>query len=232
MHLFYQPLLKKDFFRLENEEFHHCVQVLRHQRGDKINVTDGNGLIAETILVSISKKAAEFEIILKTQIPSKGFSHHLGIAPTKNIDRMEWMIEKVAELQVDEVTFLSCENSERRKIRLDRLEKKVISAMKQSGSPYKTRINDIIIFEEFVEKNYTAQKYIAAVQYDASYLQDILNPSGNYITLIGPEGDFSIKEIELAKERGFIPVKLGSPVLRTETAGLYISSMINFSNRF
>ena len=233
MHLFYQPLLKNGQFQLETEEARHCNQVLRHQKGDRIWVTDGKGTLAEVKIIELTKRTVNFTILRGEFRPKKSFHHHLAIAPTKNLDRMEWMVEKAAEMQVDEITFLLCQNSERRKLRMDRLEKKVISAMKQSKSAYKTTLHDIIAFEKFIEKpTGESEKYIAVVDPENKHIGDELSSNRNICTLIGPEGDFSPSEIDLARKNGYRSVSLGTPTLRTETAGLLVLSQVNFINRF
>lgn len=233
MHLFYQPLLKKQIFRLENEEFAHCTTVLRHKEGDHIKVTDGNGLISEAKIISIRKKQLEFEVISSLIQERKKFYHHLLIAPTKNTDRMEWMIEKISEFRLDELTFIHCDHSERKKLRLDRLEKKAISAMKQSGSAYITKINELTNFSSAISLLYDFDvKGIAVVDPSNTYFRNIIKPNSKIATLIGPEGDFSSNEVKLAKENGFMPITLGESTLRTETAGLAVSMMVNMINEY
>ncbi|MEM9340259.1 MAG: RsmE family RNA methyltransferase, partial [Bacteroidota bacterium] len=141
MSIFYQNPVLKTTNTLSQEESKHCAQVLRHTAGDEILVFDGQGCRYTGILTKVSKSACEFEVKSTEHFPKKPFSVHLAIAPTKNTDRMEWMVEKLCEIGVDQLTFLVTQHSERRKLRLDRMEKKVISAMKQSKNPFKLHIN-------------------------------------------------------------------------------------------
>ena len=218
--------------QLSEEEARHCVQVLRHQSGDEITIFDGVGGVHRSVLTSVSKKVCKFEIIESQLTPRKPFRIHLAIAPTKNADRMEWLIEKLGELGVDELTLIKSTHSERKQLRLDRLEKKAISAMKQSGFPYKLIINELKPFSDFMKEDPSEAKFIAHVDSAHKHLAEKLNAGATTSILIGPEGDFSKEELELAKRNGYQPVSLGRNTLRTETAGLVACCMVNFVNRF
>ena len=232
MAIFYQRDVQEGINKLSEEESRHCTLVLRRKAGDEITVFDGNGGKHHAILTHITKKACEFEVVSSEKAESKHFSVNLGIAPTKNADRMEWLIEKLAELGIDEVTFIQTHNSERRKLRLDRLEKKAISAMKQSGNPFLLKINPLVDLESFVENSDADIKLIAHVDKTNDYLTDLIQPKKRVSVLIGPEGDFSPEEITKTKKCGFKAGSLGQNVLRTETAGFVACCLINNANRF
>ncbi len=231
MNTFYEPRLKEGINHLSEEESKHCVQVLRHQVGDEIELMDGQGLVIRAKLTSVNKKKCEFEVVSKTESKPKPFQVHLAIAPTKSIDRMEWMVEKLSEIGVDEITFLKTDHSERGKIRIDRIQKKAISAMKQCKFPFLTRINDLTSFSEFVEKTESSEKWMAHVG-EHPYLANLTEAKQSTSILIGPEGDFSSTELELAAKHGFQPVSLGKTTLRTETAGLLACHFVNVVNGF
>ncbi|MEP1096563.1 MAG: 16S rRNA (uracil(1498)-N(3))-methyltransferase [Cyclobacteriaceae bacterium] len=232
MAIFYEKGISQGIRFLSKEESRHCSQVLRHSSGDEIMLLDGVGGKHRAILSEVSKKTCSFEVVESTIEPSRSFSIHLAIAPTKNTDRMEWMVEKLSEIGVDELTFLKTQHSERKNIRLDRLEKKAISAMKQSGSPFKLKINEVVDIKRFVDSDKADQKFIAHVNPEHSYLSSQLNISKHVSLLIGPEGDFSNEELQSATGRGFEPVSLGKNTLRTETAGFVACCMVNFINNF
>jgi 16S rRNA (uracil1498-N3)-methyltransferase len=230
MNTFYEKNIKSSIFELSEEEAKHALVVLRLKSGDEIRILDGNGGVYRAVLTQVDKKKCVFAILEEFQAPLKPFRIHLAIAPTKNADRMEWMVEKLGEIGVDELTFITTAHSERTKLRLDRLEKKAISAMKQSGNPFLMRINATIDFKSFISTCTEAEKYIAHVSPDHTYLGSIVQSKKSAIVLIGPEGDFSLEEVNLAIQKGFKPVSLGKNVLRTETAGLIGCQMINVVN--
>ncbi|MDW3193807.1 MAG: RsmE family RNA methyltransferase [Cytophagales bacterium] len=230
MHLFYKPDLKENA-TLEGDEFHHCVKVLRHQAGDVVFMTDGQGAMAKVTIDGISKSALQFSAIERLDQPAKPFGVHLFICPTKNFDRMEWMVEKAAEIQVDEITFINSRNSERPKANLGRLEKKAVSALKQSKSAWKMQINTIQPFDQVIEK-LTGESFLAYVEEKQQALKDSISPDKQVNLFIGPEGDFTPEEVALAKAKGIQPVSLGKSVLRTETAGLLACHTVNLMNGF
>lgn len=232
MSAFYEKTIAEGSTKLSEEESKHCAQVLRKKEGNRITIFDGIGGIYEAVLVSVNKKSCEFEVLEKSQREPKNFRIHLAIAPTKNIDRIEWMVEKLGELGVDEITFLKTEYSERTKLRLDRLERKAVSAMKQSRYPYLMKLNDVAPFNEFVKNCASEEKWIAHVDRTHKYLGDVVMAGKNATMLIGPEGDFSLDEVEMAKKSGFGAVSLGATTLRTETAGLAACHLINVINKF
>lgn len=232
MTIFYHNTLKEGENELSEEESKHCSQVLRHKAGDAIMVFDGNGGQHGSVLTQVGKKKCIFEITESNYAPNKSFKIHLGLAPTKNADRMEWMIEKLSEIGVDEVSFIQAQHSERKKLRLDRLQKKAISAMKQSGNPFLLKINELIPFQQFIKESTSDLKLIAHVDDSHQYLSEAALQQKSIIILIGPEGDFSNDEISKAKDAGFQTVSLGQNTLRTETAGFVACCMINTINKY
>ncbi len=227
---FYQPEIVHGNCSLPEEEHVHCSKVFRKAVGDDIGIYDGVGGAYVVRLTEVTKKHSHFEIVESRQLPAKPFYNHLAIAPTKSMDRMEWFVEKACELGVDEITLILTKNSERNKIRIDRLEKKAISALKQSKSGYLTKINDLTAFESFISVVKGDSKYIAVVTPGLPYFARKLTEKQAIVTLIGPEGDFAPSEVSQASDHGFAQVSLGSSTLRTETAGLMAGHFVNMIN--
>lgn len=227
MYLFYTPDIENNHC-LSEEESQHCIRVLRYDRGDEILLTDGRGMTYQARITNPHPKHCEFEILSsQKQEPHHHFHLHIAIAPTKNIERLEWMVEKCTEIGVDEITPLLCRFSERKQLRTDRLEKIILSAAKQSLTPYLPVLHDLTPFDEFITSSSrvsgSSRLYIAhCYELDKRVLKtEIAMHKGEGITiLIGPEGDFSEQEIDLALQNGYIPVSLGNSRLRTETAGV------------
>ncbi len=228
---FYQPVIEQSP-TLDGDEFKHCVRVLRKKSGDLIGIFDGQGSYFTTRIDVIAKNHCTLELLDKKALQQKPFRTHLAIAPTKSMDRMEWMIEKLGELGIDEVTFIHTQHAERPKIKTDRLEKKAISAMKQSKSGFLIQINPLIRFSDFIAKTQLENKFLAAVIPDLPSLKQLVAPGSSTLILIGPEGDFSADEITLATNNGFRLVSLGQNTLRTETAGLIACHVINMINDY
>lgn len=228
MHLFYQPDLST--LQLPDDEAHHAMKVLRLQAGDEIEITDGMGLWALAKIKVITKTTCTFEILQKKFIGPRKFSIHLAIAPTKNIDRIEWMLEKCIELGIEKITLLSTQHSERRKVNLERLTKITTAAMKQSQQVWLPLLDETN-FAELLQTE-ASQKFIAHVDSaNPELLQKVAVPLGHYLILIGPEGDFSNDEVNQAMSYGFKKVSLGPTRLRTETAGLAACHILNLINQ-
>ena len=228
MELFFEPDIDKTL-TLNEQESRHCISVLRHKAGDKINVANGMGSYFKCVIIKPHPKRCEVEIVSKETFDKRNFNIHIAIAPTKNIDRTEWFIEKVTEIGVEKITLLMCEHSERKKVRLDRLEKIVISASKQSLKAYKPVLTDLIPFKEFVQKE--DKGFIAHCNSsDLPHLKDVYKTWDDATVLIGPEGDFSPAEVEFALQNGFTEISLGSSRLRTETAGMVACTILNMLN--
>lgn len=229
MHLFYQSQLP-EIKNLDQDESKHCIKVLRKQVGDEINIIDGKGTFYKAKITNANPKKCEFEIIETTKEANPSFHRHLAIAPTKNMDRMEWLIEKVTELGIDEISFFQSFHSERKIIKIDRLEKKVISAMKQSLKAKKPILNEIISFNKLLENVNAENKLIAYVDFENKvHMKNELDLQKDSLVLIGPEGDFTPEEVDLAVTKGFKKVSLGNSRLRTETAALAAVHLMNLA---
>ena len=220
---------------LPQEEALHAMRVLRLKGGDEMFLMDGVGNYyrARVTIAATHHCYYEIEETLSQDPQWKGHLH-LAIAPTKMIDRIEWMVEKMTEVGVDEVSFLACQFSERRQIRNTRLEKIAVSAMKQSHKAWKPVLNDMVSFKHFVKQPFTGRKYSAHCyeEIPRTYLFDELRkPSDcqDAVVMIGPEGDFSVQEVQTALDAGFTSVDLGKSRLRTETAGLSAVMMMQLS---
>lgn len=226
MHLFYQPDISTGI--LPPEESHHAVKVLRLTPGSVITLADGAGHHHQAVLKDISATRVAFQITSTTHTPKRDFSIHLAIAPTKNIDRIEWLLEKCTEIGVDSITPLLCKTSERKVVNHDRLEKVIISALKQSMQPYKPVLHPLMEFGAFVKQpSLPTQRFIAHMGATSLSLTKTALPHRDYVILIGPEGDFTPTEVNLAQENKFVSVGLGPSRLRTETAGLMAVVMLN-----
>lgn len=230
MHLFYKPDLAENS-TLEGDEFHHCVKVLRHKEGDVVFMTNGEGILHKVTIDRITRGVLQFSTTERLDQPPKPFRVHLFICPTKNFDRMEWMVEKAAEIQVDEITFITSQNSERPKANLGRLEKKAVSALKQSKSAWKLQLNPIQSFSQAIN-SLTGESFLAYVEEKQQMLNDVISMGKPTNLFIGPEGDFTADEVALAKKQGIKMVSLGKSVLRTETAGLLACHTVNLVNGY
>jgi len=233
---------------LEAEEARHCAQVLRKKVGEHIFVVDGAGGFYESELIEVHKKSCKASIIKQVKpYNPRPFHLHIGIAPTKNISRFEWFLEKATEIGVDEITPLLCFHSERKNVRHDRLEKVLVAAMKQSIKAYLPKLNPLTKYKDFIAPSTTLRTgyvksndatnknsnvfYIAHCHGNIeSHLQEKYQPRQNVTILIGPEGDFSKEELDLAFAKSFEEVHLGQSRLRTETAGVVACHTVNLLN--
>jgi len=203
-------------FALPEEESKHIVRVLRYENGGQFLLLDGKGLIITAEVTDAHPKKCLVKVVSKEMKIRTGSEFHLAIAPTKNLDRMEWMVEKIVEIGATKLTFLNCERSERVQLKLDRLRRVAISAMKQAQHDFLLEIEELQNFPEFVANN--PKGGIAhCLEADKKAVNELKDHS---CILIGPEGDFSEKEIELALKHGYEAVHLGESRLRTETAGM------------
>lgn len=221
MQIFYAPNITTSL-ELPESEAKHCTQVLRLQEGDTITITDGQGFFYEATLTVASKKKCRVRIDRTIEVEKLYPNHlHIAIAPTKRMERMEWWVEKATEIGIDEISFLNTQFSERRSINLERIEKKVISATKQSLKAHLPKINPMVDFHEFIKQNLKEQKFIAhCYPTEKELFKKALHPHTDTVILIGPEGDFSEEEVLMATDKGYIPITLGEARLRTETAAL------------
>jgi 16S rRNA (uracil1498-N3)-methyltransferase len=232
MQLFYLPEIIEGRRQLSEEESMHCVRVLRMKEKDTIRIVDGQGGFYSAEIVKADPKKCFFEI--KESIKDFGkrnYYVHIAISPTKSADRSEWFLEKAVELGVDEISFIKAEHSERKHLNTERMKKVAVSAMKQSVKAYLPLIHELQTFKEFISHTRKGQKFVAHLEAgEKKHLKDLMIKNETYCILIGPEGDFSPSEIELAMKNEFIPVTLGSSRLRTETAGIAACHIMNLMN--
>lgn len=233
MALFYVPELASGNI-LPEDESQHAVKVLRLQVGDEIVVVDGVGGFYKAKITNPHPKHCGFEIIeTKLNYGKRDYRLHIAIAPTKNIDRLEWFIEKATEIGIDEITPIICRHSERKIVKEERLEKIIVSAAKQSVKAYFPKLNPLTTLDELFKNHQASQKFIAhCYEQDKRLLQTEVQKSKDVIILIGPEGDFSLEEVENAISNGFVPVSLGESRLRTETAGVVSCNTVAIINQF
>jgi 16S rRNA (uracil1498-N3)-methyltransferase len=222
---------------LPDDEAVHAVRVLRMTVGDEMMLMDGEGTFYRAQVTLASQKHCLYEIVESLPQERQWQGHiHLAIAPTKLMDRIEWMTEKVVEVGIDELSFLDCQFSERRSLKLSRIEKIVVSAVKQSRKAYMPKLNDMESFKTFINQHTMGNRYIAHCydEVERVNLFDELRKGGtdeDALVLIGPEGDFSIDEVKMAVEAGFVSVDLGKSRLRTETAGLSAVMMMQLAKQ-
>lgn len=233
MHLFYTPDILNNN-ELPEEEALHCIRVLRLSIGDEVMLTDGKGAFYKAIISTCSNKKCLVEIIDKIQEEKPWLAHlHLAMAPTKNMDRIEWFAEKATEIGFDELSFFNCRYSERKIVKNERIERILISAVKQSFKASVPILNEIIDFNKFISKDFKGQKFIAhCYPGEKPLLKDVLKRGEDALVLIGPEGDFSEEEVEKAVNAGFQPISLGRVRLRTETAALVACHIMNLINQY
>ncbi|VAW22897.1 16S rRNA (uracil(1498)-N(3))-methyltransferase [hydrothermal vent metagenome] len=232
MQLFYIPYIPGESVWLDETESKHCIRVLRLGIGDKIQLVDGKGGVYEARISDPNPKRCSLEVIsTENNYGEKGFSLHVAIAPTKNIARFEWFLEKATEIGVDEITPVLCRFSERKSLKPERLEKIIIAAMKQSLKAYLPKLNQLIPFGQLLGQPFEGGKYIAhCYEGKKKHLKDSIKKNENSLVLIGPEGDFSKEEVNLALRHGFKGITLGNSRLRTETAGIAACHIINLAN--
>lgn len=237
MQLFYTSEIEPHHttFILSEEESKHAVRVLRLTQGEKIHLIDGKGGLYETEIIDAHPKRTTLSVLaVQENFGKMSYEVHLAVAPTKNIDRIEWFLEKATEVGLTSYTPIICEHSERKEVKVERLEKVAIAAMKQSLKAYLPQVKPAVSFSKFIQevKNSSISKGIAhCVDSDKKFIFTSFEPKGKYLILIGPEGDFSEKEISQAIDAGFIPLSLGEARLRTETAALASVLEISLLNR-
>ncbi len=230
MQLFYSTIILDDEILLDKQESHHCIRVLRKKMGDKIYVIDGNGPLYTGEIIEVDPKKCVLRIIDKNiEFHNRESYIHIAIAPTKSMDRFSWFLEKAVEIGIDEFSLLITQNSERQKINIDKCKKTIISATKQSLQGKIPIINELINFNEFMQfKHKESAKSIGFIHEEIkSSFADIHHGESSHLICIGPEGDFSNSEIDLAIENGFSPISLGNTRLRTETAGMVATTLAN-----
>ena len=233
MNIYYAPEIVKTPF-LPEEESLHCVKVLRQKQGDVISVIDGAGTLYEVEIVNAHQKRTEVKILNCVDgFGSHPYRLHMAVAPTKSIDRFEWFVEKATEIGIDVITPLLCKHSERKVVKVDRTERIALSAAKQSYKALVPTIDTMLDFETFVKGFKDVPNCFIAHCYemvDKPYLFDVCVPGKDVVVLVGPEGDFSEKEVRLAMDYGFRSVSLGESRLRTETAGVVAVHLVSVAN--
>lgn len=232
MNLFYAPHIAPPVFQLSPEESKHVVKVLRMKTGDRIFFTDGKGFLYRCRIADALPKGTLIEVLKKEKGEDRrGFYLHMAVAPTKNISRYEWFLEKATEIGIDRITPFVSEHSERKAVKPERLNRVMTAAMKQSLKTFHPVLDEIVLFRELLREPFEGQKFIAFIGPEITpELSKVYVPGRNAFVLIGPEGDFSPKEVEEAMECGFVPVRLGPSRLRTETAAVAACHTINLLN--
>jgi len=233
MQLFYNSTLDNSIsqFSFSSEESKHIVKVLRKKEGDTLSITNGKGYIYEAEIIEANLKRCKAELISHKKIHSPKHSLHLAVAPTKINDRFEWFLEKATEIGVTEITPIICERSERKVIKLERMQKVLQSAMKQSLQAYLPKLNPAISYSEFLLTEKTGLLFVAhCAKGEKMELKRRVAPDKDVTVLIGPEGDFTQNEIDLAYEKGFLPISLGRNRLRTETAAIVACTTVSMIN--
>lgn len=232
MYLFYNPLVSEDIINLNEDESKHCIRVLRLKLNDIVWVTDGNGKMLKTSIIDDNKSKCVLQVVETiNNYNQRKFKLHIAISPLQSSERLEWFIEKATESGIDEITPILCEHSEQKKINIERLQKVAVSAMKQSLKAYLPKINPLVKFNDFIKTEFNGQKGIAHCYKEKSHLKDWYKEKSDCIILIGPEGDFSQKEIDFALENNYTGISLGSSRLRTETAAVTACVAVNILNK-
>ena len=235
MNLFYAPDILQTL-SLPEEESQHCAKVLRMKAGEHIHIIDGVGGLYEAEILEAHPKRTQVSIISEQhEYGRRPFRLHLAVAPTKNIDRFEWFVEKATEIGFDELTPLCCRYSERKVIKPERIEKILVSAAKQSLKAYVPRLNPMITAKEFIGNSsflIPHSSLFIAHCYDQpkQHLFNACQPGGDVVVMVGPEGDFSEEEVELALRNSFQAITLGESRLRTETAGVVACHLVTVAN--
>ena len=235
MQLFYTPDIDPSttHYFLSEEESKHCIRVLRLENGADVQLIDGKGGLYQAKVKDSHPKRTLLQIIsVLTAFNKRNHYLHIAMAPTKNIERMEWFLEKATEIGIDEVSCIICQRSERKEVKTERLNKIITSAIKQSIKAYHPVLNEPLTFNQLLAKPFDGQKYIAHCEKtDKINLRSDLVNNGRYLILIGPEGDFTPDEIAGALQNGYKAITLGESRLRTETAALEACFEVNFLNR-
>lgn len=239
MHLFYTPDITSDIYTLNEEESKHSIRVLRLRIGDPVILIDGVGGWYEAVIKDDNPKNCKVSILeTKKEFGKRDLRLHIAIAPTKNMDRLEWFTEKATEMGIDEITTLDCQNIKRTVVKAERLNKVAVSAIKQSLKAYLPKINEMMELKKLIVSNgnFKGQKFIAHCYSNISekdnrtHLKNLYKKGNDALILIGPEGDFSVEEVKFAINNGFKEISLGSSRLRTETAAMYACATVNILN--
>lgn len=232
MHIFFEENLENALIELSPEESRHCAKVLRLKAGDVVGFVDGKGTFAQAELMEVSPKSVSATITRRQLHAERNFRIHMAVAPTKNIDRFEWFLEKATECGVEAITPLICAQSERTVVKPDRLQKIMLAAMKQSQRTFLPLLHEAVRFRDFLAKLPATDQLLIAHcdEGEKNPLREVYQPGRNVVMLVGPEGDFQPQEVQWALEKGGVPVSLGQARLRTETAALVACMQLNFLN--
>ena len=233
MHLFFAPDVHGNLCTLDAEESHHCIKVLRLQVGEHVQVTDGKGTLYKTEIQDANPKASTLHILETLTETVAAWQLHVAIAPTKNIARIEWLIEKLTEIGMASFMPVIMQRSERKILKSDRMKKIVMEAMKQSGRRYLPEVHELCSFSEMIAgtESFKGQKFVLhCIEKERNTFQEAYKKGENALILIGPEGDLHNNEVEQAIGKGFIPITLGNVRYRTETAALVASCTLHSLN--
>jgi 16S rRNA (uracil1498-N3)-methyltransferase len=235
MQLFYTPDIDaaSSTYFLNEEESKHGIRVLRLQAGDQVQLIDGKGNFYTAAITDAHPKRTQLQIVsVQKEFNKRNHYLHIAVAPTKNIERLEWFLEKATEIGIDEISLIICQRSERKEAKVERLNKIITAAIKQSIKAYHPVLNEPVHLSKLLPTKFNGQKLIAHCEPGGKQaLKELVKPEGKYLILIGPEGDFSPKEIEDALKNDFKAITLGESRLRTETAALEACFEVNFLNR-
>ena len=235
MHLFYTPDIAPSHpqYFLNEEESKHAIRVLRLEAGSEVQLIDGKGGLYIAEIKDPHPKRTILQITnVITEYNKRNHYLHIAIAPTKNLDRLEWFLEKATEIGIDEISLIICQRSERKEAKTERLNKIITSATKQSLKAYHPVLNEPVALNKFLGQPFNGQKFIAHCEdSEKSSLSAEIEKQGRYLILIGPEGDFSPVEIDTTLHNGYKAITLGESRLRTETAALEACFEVNFLNR-
>lgn len=232
MHLFYTPGLNGETHELDEQESKHAVRVLRLSKGDAVVCVDGTGGWYEAVILDDHPKRCVLEVgnHISAYKPLP-YHLHIAISPTKSLDRFEWFLEKATEIGITRITPLMCHRTERKQVKMERLEKIIVSAMKQSLKAYMPHLSQPVSLDGFLMRRFDGALGIAHCHPTNRSDLAAIDPAGSYTMLIGPEGDFTEEEVRRAVKAGFLPFDLGESRLRTETAGIHICSAIQILER-
>ncbi len=231
MNLFYAPDLtpQTEIYTFDKDESRHIVKSLRKKNGDILYLTDGLGNWFEAEITNADPKHTQIKILSVTQKNKRPYRIHIAMAPTKSNDRYEWFLEKAVEIGIDEITPLLTRYSERKKVNLERYNKILVSAMKQSLQAYKPQLNELAKFDQFITQNFENTKKIMAYCQATQSMPEVIKDKQNILILIGPEGGFSDDEVQKAQTKGFVTANISTNRLRTETAGLVSLMTVHLS---
>lgn len=232
MHLFYCTSLESDLIDLPEEEAHHATSVLRLKSGDRIGLLDGKGTRVEGELVEVNKRRCSVRVLDRTVFPPERAARiHLAVAPTKQMERFEWFVEKAVEVGVDRITPILTARTERSKLRLDRVERVAIAAMKQSQRTWLPKIDEMISLHALIAHQLPSQRFFGWCEGHHEALMNTYAPANDALVLIGPEGDITSQEADELRSAGFAAVSIGTARLRTETAALVAATWMSLAQQ-